>query len=331
MKLKRIVKRTTEEIVATKKIAKVTSFSKAVNTFIAKIDIQKMVRNGYRESSSAKKRLVKKHNTMMEYFEKTFSEYLSSYDFDRPILEGNPDYSHNIWICWWQGLENAPEIVKACVNSIRKNAGNHPVVIITEENYKEYVHIPEWVEEKKKQGIISRTHMSDILRLSLLAEHGGLWLDATLFCIKPEIESYFEFPIWSIKRPDYLHCSVAQGYFATYSLHCAYEKRWIFATIRDFFLHYWETNDNLIDYLTQDYMIVLAQRHDVRIAEAFSQIVVNNPRCDDLCTLLGESFNSDIWEDLSKDTALFKLTWKTSFSDSGTFYQKLIEGVLIKE
>lgn len=313
-KLKRIFHRCNEELRATRRIAKVTSWRKALTTFHAKLDIQIMNRNGFKEKSSYRKRLIKKHEIMMGYFEKTFSEYLASYDFDRPIPEGNSEYSQNIWICWWQGLENAPDIVKACVNSIQKNAGNHPVVIVTEDNYKEYVHIPEWVEEKKKQGIISRTHMSDILRLSLLAEHGGLWLDATFFCVKPEIESYFELPLWSIKRPDYLHCSIASGYFATYSLHCAYEKRWIFATIRDFFLHYWETNDNLIDYLTLDYMIALAQRHDEKIAEEFSQIVPNNPMCDELYKVLGEPFSQEKWNELTKDTALFKLTWKQKFS-----------------
>ena len=74
------------------------------------------------------------------------------------------------------------EIVKICVESIKKNAGDHRVIILTDDNYKQYVDIPEWVEEKKKKGVISRTHYSDILRLSLLARHGGMWIDSTFYC-----------------------------------------------------------------------------------------------------------------------------------------------------
>jgi hypothetical protein len=330
--IKRIVHRCMEELSATGKIAKVTSWGKALTTFRAKLDIQMMTRNGYKEPVKVRKRLVKKHEIMMEYFEKTFGNFVREYDYNRPLPEDDPSLHDRIWVCWWQGIEQAPELVKRCVASIQKNAGNHIVTIITEENYKEYIHLPEWVEKKKEQGIISRTHLSDILRLSLLAEHGGMWLDATFFLAKPSVEEYFSYPLWSIKRPDYLHCSIASGYFADYSLKCNYEKRWIFATIRDFFLHYWETNDQLIDYLTQDYMIVLAQRMDCRIEEEFQKIVPNNPTCDDLHKLLGEQFNATVWEELTADTSLFKLTWKQNFpkqkDGKETFYGKLLDGTL---
>lgn len=45
-------------------------------------------------------------------------------------------------MCWWQGLDNAPEIVKACVDSVRRNAGNREVIIITDKNVREYVSFP---------------------------------------------------------------------------------------------------------------------------------------------------------------------------------------------
>ncbi len=203
--VKRILLRCLEEVRATKEIAKVTSLRAAVSTFRAKLDIQIMNRNGFKEPPAVRNRLVNKHEVMLEYFKKTFGDFLKKYDFDRPLLESNLCIRDCIWICWWQGLDKAPELVKKCVESIQKNAGDHEVIIITEDNYKEYVNIPKWVEDKKNAGIISRTHYSDILRLSLLAEHGGMWLDATFFCVKPTINEYFSYPLWSIKRPNYLH------------------------------------------------------------------------------------------------------------------------------
>lgn len=329
---KRILHRVTEELHATQKIADVTSWKDAWITFLAKVDIQVMNRNGFCETPGVRKRLLKKHEVMLDYFEKTFGDFISQYDFDRKIPEDNPELHDRIWICWWQGLENAPVLVQKCVESIQNHAGLHKVTIITEENYKQYVDIPVWIERKYKQGIITRTNYSDLLRLSLLAEHGGLWLDATFFCRQLDVETCFANSLWSIKRPDYLHASVAGGYFAGYSLACRYESRWIFVTIRDFFLQYWKTNDMLIDYLLVDYMIVLAQRKDFRIAAEFAKIPPNNPKCDDLCIALGKPFDQQLWEDMVEDTSLFKLTWKQSFpymkNGEETFYGKMMNNTL---
>ena len=125
-----------------------------------------------------------------------------------------------------------------------------------------------------------------------------------------------------------MHCSIAQGYFAGYSLACDASHRRIFAAVRDFFLEYWKTNDFLVDYLLVDYMIVLAQRHNKDIADAFSAIKPNNPRCDDLYRVLGEPYDEEVWSKLTEETNLFKLTWKQEFplekDGRPTFYQYVL-------
>ncbi|MDO4282317.1 MAG: capsular polysaccharide synthesis protein [Clostridia bacterium] len=331
--LKRIKHRIFEELSATKKIAQKTSWRKAFSTLIAKVDIQIMNHNSYEESQKITKRLMKKHEVMMEYIEKDFSNFIKDYDFDNvKLIDSDKKLKDKIWICWWQGVENAPEIVRSCINSIKKYIKQHEIIILTEENYHEYVKFPDWIEEKKKKGIISRTHYSDLLRLEILANYGGIWLDSTFFCNSPKIEEYFNYPLWSIKRPDYGHCSVACGYFANYSLGCNYENRKIFAVIRDFLLQYWSENNEIIDYLLTDYLIVLAQRHDKAIAEAFEAIPNSNPECDELFKILQEPYEQQLWEKLSKDTILFKLTWKQSFpkekDGKKTFYGMLVDGKL---
>ena len=166
----------------------------------------------------------------------------------------------------------------------------------------------------------------------MLAKYGGLWLDSTFYCTRSLEDMAFKVPLFSIKRPDYLHCSVAQGYFAGYSLACDADHRRIFATIRDFFLEYWRTSDFLVDYLLVDYMIVMAQRYDSSIADAFAAIEPNNPYCDNLYKVLGEPYDAGLWKELSEDTSLFKLTWKHEFHEQRegkpTFYAKLLKGEL---
>ena len=66
----------------------------------------------------------------------------------------NIDATSPIWVCWWQGKENMPDIVKACYNSIQKHACNHPVILITEENFRNYIDMPEYIINKQKEGYI---------------------------------------------------------------------------------------------------------------------------------------------------------------------------------
>ena len=105
---------------------------------------------------------------------------------DKPIINDEKiiEKSDKIWICWFQGIENAPELVKACYNSVLKNYKDKEIIVLTEENYEQYVDIPEYILKKWKKGYISFAHFSDILRIELLSKYGGLWLDSTIFTTK---------------------------------------------------------------------------------------------------------------------------------------------------
>lgn len=312
MNYKRVSKRINEELKSTIEIARVTSLMGALHTLLGKIDIQIMVHNGHVEKTWIKKHLLKKHAAMNEYFEKVFGDFSEKYipDFNPKMLKG--DCANSVWLCWWQGLDNAPEIVKRCLQSISENAEGHKVVVITEENLNEYVQFPEWLMGKYKKGIISKTHLSDLLRLELLANYGGVWLDTTFF-VTGSLSYCFESPVWTIKRPDYRHTSVACGQFANYSFGCNCENRIVFWILRDYLLEYWKKYDYMIDYLFLDYLIALAIKKDQTVRYAFDKIEPNNPRCDDLLPILGAPYDVNKWLDLKEKTQLFKLTWKADF------------------
>lgn len=332
MNFNRVRHRIWEELDATRKIAQLTSWQDALTTLIAKVDIQIMNHNGYKEYPLFKKHLLKKHEVMLRYLDQCYSDFVKTYDFEHVYLENTPSMEDVMWVCWWQGEEQAPLIVKRCIDTIRKNAPGHKVIIITEDNYKDYVSFPEWVEEKRKNGVFSRTHYSDLLRITLLSKYGGMWIDSTFFCTGGKLGGYFDWPLWSIKRPDYFHASVASGYFAGYSWHCSYDDRYIFSIIRDFAFEYWKKYDFLVDYLLVDYWVVLAQRHSPKVADAFNNIRSNNPLCDELYKILGEPYNENKWRELKKGTGLFKLTWKQTYpkekNGKKTFYGMLLDGEL---
>ena len=63
------------------------------------------------------------------------------------------DEPYRIWQYWEQGLENAPEIVRACLDSVAKYNPDIERVIISPKNVREYVYIPEYIYKLKEKGI----------------------------------------------------------------------------------------------------------------------------------------------------------------------------------
>ena len=157
-------------------------------------------------------------------------------------------------------------------------------------------------------------------------------MDSTFFCTG-DLQPYFDMPVWSIKRPDYRHVSVACGEFANYSFGCTTEYRKVFAILREYLLDYWEHYDYMIDYLFLDYLIVLARKQNDYVNQAFNEIIPNNKNCDELLKVLGTTFDSSEWEKLKDNTELFKLTWKAAFpieqNGKETFYKKLMNNELV--
>ena len=49
-----------------------------------------------------------------------------------------------IWVCWWQGEINMPNIVRICYESICANSGTHPVKLITKDNYSDSCLLKQW-------------------------------------------------------------------------------------------------------------------------------------------------------------------------------------------
>ncbi|WP_050983956.1 capsular polysaccharide synthesis protein, partial [Treponema sp. JC4] len=129
------------------------------------------------------------------FLKSKYKKFLKHYP--RNINEKH-EYSNIIWWCWFQGEENAPELCKACLNSIRKAMPDKEVRVITKDNLFNYVNFPPFIIEKYKKGIISYTHFSDLLRLELLIKYGGTWIDSTVFCTATP-EYAFNIPIFVFK------------------------------------------------------------------------------------------------------------------------------------
>ena len=90
------------------------------------------------------------------------------YSMSIPAVDEQQCANAPIWVMWWQGVDNqAPDIIQACVRSIRKHANGHPVHVISKQNLHEYASIDESVVQAAECGEIPMAVLSDIIRCIL--------------------------------------------------------------------------------------------------------------------------------------------------------------------
>lgn len=89
--------------------------------------------------------------------------------------------NHQVWVLWWQGIENAPKIVYRCYESVLEAFKEWKITLLTEQNWNNYVTLPDDILDKFRKGVIPMAQFSDLLRLQLLIKYGGLWIDATVY------------------------------------------------------------------------------------------------------------------------------------------------------
>lgn len=114
---------------------------------------------------------------VFDFFDKNLSDIVSKYNAGDSLQSDHQldtdEKNHGIiWTAWMQGENNAPDCVKRCIASMRRNCNNHEVVVLTEDNWRKYVTLPETIVEKYKSGNMVTAHFADILRLACLRSWG---------------------------------------------------------------------------------------------------------------------------------------------------------------
>lgn len=213
-----------------------------------------------------------------------------------------------IWFFWLQGEEYLPLVPKLCLQSIRKHANGHEVIVLTADNYKEYVSIPDILIEMYRSGRLKAAHFADILRVNLLAQQGGLWLDATMLVTQDLPQEIFEMPFFSVKIEN-------QGYFVSqcrWAVFClgAAKGNPLFVQLASLFEQYLTTTDLFVDYFMFDNFIDMLYRRYPIIREQIDVLPLNNPRVHDMAPLLCSHVSDKELEEMTRHTYLFKLNYK---------------------
>lgn len=270
----------------------------------------------------------KKNRWIDSYLEKQLESVCERYENDTD--EGKYEPNAPIWVCWWSGEETAPLLVKRCIQSIRKSANGHPIHLITESNYAQYLDIPDYILTKVQNGTMCVANFLDYLRFSLLAKYGGLWLDATIFCSQPLPEDIFQMPLFTCKgrTADVDYCS---DYMWTVFCIGGYRGNMIFRGLQAMLELYWKRNRVAIDYLFLDYIIKLFYSENKTCANMIDSIPENNLRRDDLQAAMNAALPaSRIDQIIQPDTALYKPSWREKYETQTQDGRESVYGAFLK-
>ncbi len=245
------------------------------------------------------------------FLEKNFGGIIKKYQVLTPEFCPTEASSGKIWIFWWQGEESAPELIKKCLASARKNSNGHEVIVLTEKNIKNYCQIPQYIYEKVSSGKITLTHFSDIIRMEVLSSKGGLWLDATVYITRPICEDWFTMPYKTV-RYFQSKSDIVRGRWTGF-IQSALPGSPVQSFCRDIFYSYWEKFDTLIDYFLIDY-VMLAGWNKIQI---FKRLVNSVPQNNEEIKLLDESMNlpasDEDYEKILSSAEFFKLNRKRKY------------------
>lgn len=236
----------------------------------------------------------------------------------------NKPYDNNPPIIqyWEQGIENAPNVVKTCINSIDKFEPDRKHIVLDFKTIENYVEIPPFIYDLKKQGKISYAHFSDILRSCLLATIPCIWVDSTIL-FTGSLPNYIKesdfFMFKGIKKsPE--NFAGANYFISSKTLNP------ILTELKDLFLYYLKENDFFISYFMQSHAITLLRDKNL---ELWNRI----PTIDEDLTLqiskiLFEKFDKEKFEEIKKLCPIHKLTYKIpkklNCELNETFYAKLL-------
>lgn len=256
---------------------------------------------------------------------KKYMPVLRKFDSEYSIEKHPQSKSNKVWVFWMQGMDKAPALVQRCYKSLQENLKDREIILVTEDNLNDYVQFPDYIMDKLKRGIITYTHLSDLLRIELLIRYGGTWLDSTVFCSGSNIPHYMldsDFFVFQNLRPgDNGNVLNFSSWFMT---SCSNNK--ILLATRKLLYAYWKKNNSMIDYFLIHYFMMIVAKY---YKEDWSKIIqFPNSLPHVLLLMLFEPFCQEKWEAITAICPFHKLAYKRSKEDmekEGTYYQFIMK------
>jgi hypothetical protein len=235
--------------------------------------------------------------------------------------------SKKVWFCWLQGLEKAPEIVKVCYNSLKLHLTDREIIVIDNNNWKDYVELPEHVRQKWENGHIPAANFSDLLRLELLIRYGGTWIDSTVLCTgfqgsSSKFREYLDADLFLFQ---YTPPGTTAGISISNWFITASTNNEVLMVLRDMLMEYWKDYDCTIDYYIFHLFFEM-------LAREYLEEIGKMPYGNSMDSLVlmhhwEEPFRQQKWDRLTRLVAFHKLSFRLSDKikkDKGNFYNWIL-------
>ena len=217
-----------------------------------------------------------------------------------------------LYIYWDTNFNNAPEIVKKCLLSWKQKNITWNIIELNDNNINNYINISEYIPDINKKNI-SKTALSDIIRIMLLKKYGGLWCDATTFCIVPLdnwLDKYISNGFFAFNKP------APERLLSSWFLYADTDNyiidKWFTYTI-----NYWNSHDEMHTYFWFHYLFSDLYKID----NIFKKIWENTIKisADEPHYLQNNGILNKITQNVknhidNEQTFLYKLTYKYDFT-----------------
>lgn len=247
-----------------------------------------------------------------------------------------------IWQYWAQGVENAKDTAKLCFASVDKYKGDYEVIRITDANIDEYLDLPEFIKEKRRNPEFRPVFFSDLLRVALINVYGGIWLDASILMTDDIPTKYEEYDFFMFSRDaDSANKDWGKGdqhfYFSwreefkvkhLSSIIYGHEKSELSSVILDLLLYFWKNEEEIPHYFF--FQIMINELKDMNVID------FNFPAEDDtlphlLQTKMNKKFKQEEYESIVGQASLHKLSLHEELKENDIFGNLTYYGFFKKE
>jgi hypothetical protein len=259
-----------------------------------------------------------------------FRHIIEKYNNTYNLSINGANVVYPVWFMWWQGEDQMPDIVKINFKNLKNQLNGNELILITSNSYSKYLQVPDYIIEKFHQGQITLTQFSDLLRVLLLSQKGGLWLDATIYVTKPlpkSFDFYYWTPKWKLSITDYFKFPLWVGLWHNSNIpfltitQCmgvwfSKPQNNLFLCLSDFWLEYWKNEYKNPYYWTTEVFLIACMYGGIpQIKNLIDEVPLNNKYCFDLANIINTTNEEKELNKFLNDTQFYYLSWKAKYCD----------------
>lgn len=236
-----------------------------------------------------------------------------------------------IWQYWGQGINNnLPEVVELCFASVDKYKGDYIVIRLDDNTLQEYLDLPNFVWDKRKNPEFKHAFFADLLRLALLSTYGGIWIDATVLLTSKINKMFLDQNFFMFHRSNTAQDkkqweNFNSNYFGWNDEHkvnvlnsfiVSKKSNYISNICLDLMLNFWKTQNHIPHYFFFQIMFNVLENYYLNLGEF---IMFDDTLPHLLQLKLNQTFNKIDYENILNQINIHKMTYVNVKNDD-TYY-----------